>query len=131
MLDVRQLVREHAFELVVAQHLQDAFRRRDRRVLRVAAGRERVRRWLGNDVAARLRQAGARGQALDDLIQPMIGPDLRRPVHPQDDLVREPVRHEVGDDGEHEAEHQALGAAERFAEEQAAARSSRRAAARS
>ena len=45
----------------------------------------------------------------------------RLPVAPymlQDDLVREPVRHEVGDHGEHEAEDQALRAAERFAEEQ-------------
>ena len=44
MLDVRELVRDHAFELVVAQDLQDAFGRGDRGVLRVAAGRKGVRR---------------------------------------------------------------------------------------
>ena len=48
----------------------------------------------------------------------MIGTDFLRPVHRQDDLVRKPVRHEVGDDGEHEPEHQALRAAERLAEKQ-------------
>ena len=46
MLDVRQLVRDHALELLVAQHLQDAFGGGDGRVLRIAAGRERVRRRL-------------------------------------------------------------------------------------
>ena len=44
VLHVRQFVRDHAFEFVVVQHLQDAFGRRHRRVLRIAAGRERVRR---------------------------------------------------------------------------------------
>ena len=53
---------EHAFELLVVQHLQDAFGRRHGRMLRIASGRERVRRRLRDDVAARLRQARARGQ---------------------------------------------------------------------
>ena len=44
MLDVRELVRDHALELALAQDLQDALRRGDGRVLRVAAGRKRVRR---------------------------------------------------------------------------------------
>ena len=57
MLDVRQLVRDDAFELGVAEHLQDAFGRRDRGVRRVAAGRERVRRRIRNDVDLRHRQA--------------------------------------------------------------------------
>src|SRR5207247_6710572 len=39
-----------------------------------------------------------------------------RAVHAQDDLVREPVRREVGRDGEDEPEHEALSAAERFAQ---------------
>ena len=51
-------------------------------------------------------------------VEPVIGTDLLRAVHLQDDLVREPVRHEVGDDGEHEAEHQPLRAAERLADEE-------------
>ena len=53
----------HAFELLVAQDLQDAFGRGHRGVLRIAAGRERVRRRLRNDVDARHRQAGARAPA--------------------------------------------------------------------
>ena len=44
MLHVRELVREHAVELVVVQDLQDAFGGRHGRVLRIAARGERVRR---------------------------------------------------------------------------------------
>ena len=44
MLDVRELVRDDAFELLLVEDAQDAFGRRDRRVLRVAARRERVGR---------------------------------------------------------------------------------------
>ncbi len=43
MLDVRQFVRKHAFELVVVQNLQDAFRRGHRRVLRISTRRKRIR----------------------------------------------------------------------------------------
>ena len=77
MLHVRQLVRDHAFELLVGQDLQDAFGRGHRRVLRVAAGRERVRRGLRNDVDPRHRQAGALREACDDAGQPVFGPDFR------------------------------------------------------
>ena len=42
MLHVRQLVRDHAFELTLAQHPQDPFGRRDGRVLR-DCGRSRTR----------------------------------------------------------------------------------------
>ena len=118
MLDVRQLVAEHAFELIVGQQPQDAFGRGHRRVLRVAPGRERVGRRIGNDVAARLRQAGALRQPIDDVEQSMARPDFLRVVHAQDDLVREPVRREVGRHREHEADRHAAGAAERFADEQ-------------
>ena len=108
-----------------AENLQNALGRRDGRVLRVAAGREGVRRRLRDDVTARQRQAGARRQAADDAVEPMVGTDLLRAVHPQDDLVREPVRHEVRDDGEQKADDEALCAAERLADEQQAARSAR------
>ena len=63
VLHVRQLVREHAFELVVGQDLQDAFGGGHGRVLGIAAGGERVRRRLRNDVAPRHRQAGALRQS--------------------------------------------------------------------
>ena len=40
--DVRELVREHAAQLVFVDDLEQPLRHRDRRVVRVAAGRERV-----------------------------------------------------------------------------------------
>ena len=95
------------------------FGRRHRRVLRVAAGRKRVRRRVGNDVAP-AASAGPRAAASRATIaySGWSGPDLLRAVHPQDDLVREPVRPEVGDRGEQEADASAPGAAERLADEQ-------------
>ena len=74
MLDVRQLVRDHAFELVLAEHLQDPFGRRHRGVLGIAAGRERVRRRVRNDVDLRHRQAGLLREPLGDLVERMLGP---------------------------------------------------------
>ena len=57
-------------------------------------------------------------QAAGDAVQQVIGTNLFRAVHPQDNLVREPVRPEVGDDGEDESEHQPLSASERLADEE-------------
>ena len=42
VLDVRQLVRDHPFELRVAEHLENPFGRRDRGMLR-GSGRSRTR----------------------------------------------------------------------------------------
>src|SRR6266851_8174609 len=56
MLHVRQLVSEDARQLVVVQDLKDAFGRGDRGVVRVASGRERIRRRLRDHVAAGLPQ---------------------------------------------------------------------------
>ena len=44
MLHVSQLVRNDSFQLVLAQHLQDALGRRHRRVRRVPSGSKRIRR---------------------------------------------------------------------------------------
>ena len=76
VLHVRQLVTEHAFQLIVREDSQNPFGGGDRRVLRVAAGRERIRRRLGNDVDARHRQTGASRQLADDPRQPMLGTDF-------------------------------------------------------
>ncbi len=56
-------------ELVVVEQLQDALGRRHRRVLRVPAGRERIRRRLRDDVDLRHRQPAALGQVGDDVVQ--------------------------------------------------------------
>ena len=65
VLHVRQLVRDDAFELAVAQHLQDAFGGGHRGVRRVPPRRERVRRRIRNDVDLRHRQLRLPRQPLD------------------------------------------------------------------
>ena len=129
VLHVRQLVSEHAVELVVVEH---------RRMPSVAAtaacsGSRPVANAFGDvlrdDVAARLRQVRALGEPADDLVEAMPGPDLLRAVHAEDDLVREPVRREVRHDREQEADDHSLSAAERLADDKKAARSAGRAAA--
>ena len=118
MLDVRELVGDDAFQLLLVEDPHDAFGRGDRRVVRVAAGRKGVGRVLRNDVDPRHRQAAALREVGGDPVERMAGADLFRAVHREDDLVREPVRPEVHDGGQNEAEHQALRAAERLADQQ-------------
>ena len=60
VLHVAQLVGEHALELDPVHLLEQPGGDRDRGVLGVAAGGERVRRRVVDDVDARLRQAGRR-----------------------------------------------------------------------
>ena len=85
------------------EHPHDAFGRGDRRVLRIAAGRERVRRQVGNHVDLRHRQARLLRQPRRHPVERMIRPDLLRAVHPQDDLVGEPVAADVHHDRDDEA----------------------------
>ena len=118
VLHVRELVRQHAVELVVAQDLQDAFGGRHGRMLRVPARGKRIRRAIRDHVAAGLRQAGSRREALHAAVQPVVRSDFGGPIHLEHDRVREPVGHEVGDDGEEETEDQSLGAAQGFSDEQ-------------
>jgi hypothetical protein len=49
-------------------------------------------------------------------MQAMTGSDFLRPVHPQYDLVREPIRREVRSGGKHEANEHPLCAAKRVAD---------------
>ena len=116
MLHVRELVGQHAFELIVGQNPEDALGRGNRGVLRAAPSRERVRGQLRNDVAARHRQTRALRQSPDRFVEAIAGTHFLRTIHAQHDLVGPPVRHEVGDDGEEEADDHALRAAERLAE---------------
>ena len=118
VLHVRQLVRDARLRALVVEQPAGCLRSPPPR--RAAdCGRSRTR-WatLRNDIHARHRQSRALGEPRHDRVQPVLGPDLLRAVHAQDDLVREPVRHEVGARGEDEADHQPLCAAERLADEQ-------------
>ena len=85
-------------------------------MLRIAPGGERVRRRLGDHIHARFWEAGAPRQIRHDAVQPVVGPHFLGAVHAQDNRVREPIRREVGRDGENESEHQTLSPAERLAE---------------
>ena len=68
VLDVAELVREHAFELDPVHLLEQPGRDRDRRVLRVAAGRERVGRGVVDDVEPRLREPARDAQPFDEVV---------------------------------------------------------------
>ena len=59
VLDVGELVRHHAREFVVGEHLHDAGGGGDRRVLRVAARREGVGLRIVDEIDLGHRQAGA------------------------------------------------------------------------
>ena len=116
VLDVRQFVPEHAGQLLVREDLEDPFGCRDSGMLRIASGRKCVRRRLRDDVAARHRQPGAPGELAHDPIQAVIRADFLGAVASEDDLVREEVRTEVGDHGDHEAEHHPLRTAQSIAD---------------
>ena len=61
--------RDHALELDAVQRLEQALGHGDRRMLRVAARRVRVRRVLGDHVDPRLRDPGRDREALDQVVQ--------------------------------------------------------------
>ena len=116
---MRQLVREHALELVVVEDPHDALGHRDRRVLRVAAGGEGIGRVGRDDVDARHRDLRTRRQPAHDRVQSgRLGlVDGLSTVHREDDLVREPIGDEVHERRHHEADDHALLAGDRSATE--------------
>ena len=118
MLDVRKFVCEDTFELLVVQAAQDTLGGSNGSVVGVTPGCEGVRRRLGDDVNARHWQASPSRKAAYYLMQAMTGSDFLRPVHPQNDLVREPIRREVRSGGKQEANEHPLGAAKRVADQQ-------------
>ena len=92
--DVRELVGEHAAQLVLVDDLEQALGDRDRGVVRVAAGRERVRLRGGAEVDRRHRHAGARREVAHDRVElRLLGlGDRHRARRPHRELVGEPVR---------------------------------------
>ena len=103
--DVRELVREHALDLARLEPLPEAARHGDGRVLRVAAGRERVRDVGVDHGDPRLRQVGHRAEPLDhrvELRRLLLRDDLRA-GGPEGELVRREVLEEgeAGDDQHH------------------------------
>ena len=119
-MDVGEFVGQHARQFAFGHEAQNALGDRDRGVLRVAAGGERIRALVRNDVQLGHRQPGARGQGVDDAVElGCLGfADLVGAVHAEDDLVRKPIAAEVHDDGEDEGDHQPPGAAEIIPDQQ-------------
>jgi hypothetical protein len=106
VLDVRELVREHAPDLVGRQVLQQPLRHRDRSVLRVPAGREGVR-LLGRDQEQpRPRDPRPLREVLHDPLELRHRAGLERlcPARLQREPVREPVAGDVHEDGEADEE---------------------------
>ena len=122
VLHVRQLVGQDARQLLLGEHAEEARGRRDRGVLRVAAGGEGVRLCAVDDVDARHRHGRPSRELLDDGVKARRGGAVRRlrPVHGQHHLVGVPVGEEVHRHGHGERDHHAGAAADQpaHAEEQ-------------
>jgi len=118
ILHVRELVRQNALELFLVEDPHDALGHGHDRVLRVATGRERVRRLARDQVDARHRDAGARGQTVHDRVESgrrrLL--DWLRPISGEHHLVREPIADEIHGDGHKKGDQHALTAADRAAE---------------
>ena len=71
--DVRELVGDHAFELALVHQVQQAGGDADVRLVGAAAGGERVRRRVVDDVdRRRLREAGGDRDGLDHVVEPRV-----------------------------------------------------------
>ena len=116
VLDVRQLVRDHAFQLLRRHVLEDARGDRDDRLLRAAPGGEGVGLLVRRHRHDRHRQPGPLPQAIHHPVQLRglgLG-DHVGAVHPEHQAVGEEVHHEVEEPAEDQGEHQPLGAAEQL-----------------
>ena len=98
ILDMRELVRDHAGELLAAERLHKAGGHGDRGVLRIAAGGEGVGLRIVHHEDARHRQAGAPGELGDEPDQLGRGArvDLVGAVHRQHHAVGVPVGEQIG-----------------------------------
>ena len=118
VLDVRQLVRHDAGELVAVQRLQQPGRSANGGVRRIAARGERVGLRAVHDVDARHRQSGALRQLANEAV--VLGRraliDLVRAVHAQHHLVGVPVAEKVHAEGDDEGDDHARLAADQCAD---------------
>ena len=115
---MRKFVRDHAGEFLAAELLHQARTHRDRRVLRIAAGGERIGLRLVDDEHARHRQAGAAGQLGHEMdeVGRAVAVDLMGAVHRQHHAVRIPVGKQVHRGRDHERDHRTAGAADQIAD---------------
>ena len=113
-----ELVGDHAGDFLAREHLQQAGRRRHRRVLGVASGCECIGLRIVHEIDPRHGQAGAAGEILHEVHE--VGGrglvDLMGVVHRQHQLVRIPVAGEVHAGGDEERDHGAACAADEVAD---------------
>ena len=86
---MRKLVREHAFELCGRSHRDERVAEGDRGASRPAAGRERARMPVPDEIEPGLRDPGPSSQALDTLVERghLAGQELLRADHAERDPV--------------------------------------------
>ena len=103
----------------VVHQVEEAGRDRDRRVLGVAAGRERVGLGAVDDVQAGHRQAGPSGERCDDLAEArqLVGAELAGAVRLQGERVALPVDEDVHREREQQGNDHAVLPAEEAADE--------------
>ena len=108
--DVRKLVRDHAFELVVIHQFHQARGHGHRSVRGIAARCKCVRSGLRNHVQLRHRQPGFGGQPLHHFIEPrkLLARNRLRAAGLQRDLVGKEIRDAVHHDGHDEPDGHAL-----------------------
>jgi hypothetical protein len=115
VLDVTELVREDALDLVERQPLEQALRDRDRRVLWVATGGERVGLLRTDGVQPRHGKLGAPREVPHHRLEVRPGArlDLTRAADPECEPVGEPVGADVHRDGEDDEDIEPYAADER------------------
>ena len=79
--DVAHLVADDALQLLPVELLEQAGRDRHAGVLRIAAGGERVRRRVGDDLDPWARQAAGEAHLLDDVEELLVRLGRLRPIH--------------------------------------------------
>ena len=115
MKDVRQFVGHDSGDFVFIQHVEQALRCADRRMLRgIPARGERIGRLLRRDIHARHRQARARDRRSTIRVQRMIRPDLLGPRRGQGYLIAVEIAGEVHPRGHDQGDHQPALAGDQF-----------------
>ncbi len=114
MFDVRKLVAQHARQLSFVENAPDTLRHRDRRMLGIAPGGERIGRLFGNHVNPGHRQTRPRSQILDQAVKfgIVVGGDFLSAIHFEHNFVAEPVTEEIHGARHEQRDHRPIRTAE-------------------
>ncbi len=105
-----KFVRQHAFQFLVVQQIQNALGHRNRSMLRIAAGGKSIRRIGRNHINLRHRQADLLRHALDHVVdaRQLLTRHRLSAVGSQCDLVGKEIGDEVGDRGDAQRQQHAV-----------------------